>query len=399
MKKFDALSYIIGDAEAADRIVLEGGWPSAPFAEEVIDFLACWSDKIRHVPAEKKDPAAAAFGFWCRRAGTVQMSRDYTDISEGYSGRGICLQFVPNNIPALFAYSLAAGLLSGNSVIMRLPERFECVSPLIETLKAAWEQCPDVGRKIVLIKYPHDQQITDWLSGLCDIRIIWGGNSSIASIQKSKNKEGARDIVFPDRHSAAVISAKAVIEENDLSQMLKGFFNDTYLNDQNACSSPNIIYWLGNESEVALAKTRFWKELSFFLKGKYEVQEETAVKKYEQAMLMAGLDLAEKIDTEERNVVRVSARGASKELWKYAANGGFFIECSGQDLQGLEEMLNENCQTIAVYGGEGDSLLEKAVREAASSHGSFRTVQMGHTLDFSLIWDGQDLIRQMVRKL
>lgn len=401
MKRYETLSYIVGDKETAEQMIFACGCPVSPFAESTMIFLEKWSGLIRSLPRSENDPATAAFGLWCRRAGMIQLKQEYPDLQEGFTGLGVCLQFVPNNIPALFAYSLAAGLLAGNSVIMRLPQTFDESTPLIRTLKEALAACPDMAGKVVLLKYPHDQEITDWLSARCDVRVIWGGNRSIADIQRSPIKGSTAEIVFPDRHSMAVICARNVLEKEDLSELIRGFFNDTYLNDQNACSSPDIIFWLGSRDDVTAAKERFWTELAGFLKGRYSPQTETAIKKIEQAMLMAGLGVTGEIEPKpfmnsyfDTRIVRVTADDISADLWQFAANGGFFIECSGESVQGMEVLLNSSCQTIAYFGENGTA---EDILRTASGHGDFRIVPVGHTLDFSLNWDGQDLVRQMCK--
>ena len=38
-------------------------------------------------------------------------------------GRGVAFHIVPSNIPVLFAFSMAASLLAGDPVVLRLPEK------------------------------------------------------------------------------------------------------------------------------------------------------------------------------------------------------------------------------------------------------------------------------------
>ncbi len=406
MKKYDTLSYIVGERKTVEKMVSHRGAPDMPFSAATMEFLGTWSDMIRELPRENNDPATAAFGLWSRRAGTLQMKQEYPDITDDYAGRGICLQFVPNNIPALFAYSLAAGLLAGNSVIMRLPSGFDVQVPLIDTLKRAIEKCPEYVDRVVLISYPHSAEITDWLSSVCDERIIWGGDAAISEIQKSRIRGNVAETVFPNRHSMAVLSARSVLESADISGLVRGFFNDTYLNDQNACSSPGIIYWLGSRKEADAARDRFWNEMERFLAGRYTLQAETSVKKTEQAMLLAGLGLADSIDTGAGNsVVRVHAGRLTEALWDHLANGGFFIEADGRSLDDIAPLLTSVCQTVACYGDMPDgstvsdvvTQITGRLRSEDTERGSFQVVSVGHTLDFSLIWDGQDLIRNMCR--
>lgn len=76
--------------------------------------------------------------------------------------------------------------------------------------------------------------------------------------------------------------------------------------------------------------------------------------------------------------------------------GGFFFECSGENLDGLYPALTRKCQTLTcVNETECTEVAEKLI--CAGVSGVDRVVQIGHALDFSLIWDGMDLIVQMSR--
>jgi hypothetical protein len=70
------------------------------------------------------------------------------------------------------------------------------------------------------------------------------------------------------------------------------------------------------------------------------------------------------------------------------------------DLQNLEEILpmcTNRCQTIAFLGLEqaeiGDCVLRHAPR------GVDRIVPVGRTMDFSLVWDGHDLVGMLSRAI
>ena len=52
------------------------------------------------------------------------------------------------------------------------------------------------------------------------------------------------------------------LSNEKLFKLCKNFYNDTYLFDQNACTSPQSILWIGNNSLIA--KKNFgnvWREL------------------------------------------------------------------------------------------------------------------------------------------
>ncbi len=218
------------------------------------------------------------------------------------------------------------------------------------------------------------------------MRIIWGRDSTVEEIKNSPLAEGAVDVTFPDRGSAAVFDAEYILKQEDLYSEVIGFYNDTYAYDQNACSSPSVIYWLGSEKVVAQAKKRFWKEVENFLQERYLLPEVLAVKKWENALAMAAVIPEIKIQKQANPIIRIELPQLSEQCWNYRMAGGFFMETSGEDLQGLLPILTDKCQTITVLGCD---------KEMVEPLGTLRVVENGHALDFSLEWEGVDLIKVM----
>jgi len=365
------------------------------FSREACELLSLWASEIRSLPRAELTSALSAFAFWCRPNSLNEMRGQYAN-TEQLTGRGICLQFVPSNIASLFAYSMAAALLAGNSVIIRLSDRLGGeTESFIKTLEKVLEGKPEWKRRISLIRYGHEKAVTDWLSAQCDTRVIWGGDRSVAEIQESPSS--GNDIVFPNRRSMAVISAGAVLEEKDIEDTIRNFYNDTYLTDQNACSSPGIVCWLGNSSTIKQAKGKFWKAMASYLEGRYEIGADMAVLKLEQAMVMSAegyagniLSTSDEMLSPDNRIIRVQTGEALPALWDYTMPCGFFIEVDAEEINEIQPLLVPVCQTISYFG-----IPEEEIRKAAAQCGSFMTAPMGHTLDFSLNWDGHDLIREM----
>ena len=53
--------------------------------------------------------------------------------------------------------------------------------------------------------------------------------------------------------------------------------------DQNACSSPHLIIWLGSRQQNKFAKEKFWKELFKIVKEKYLLEPANIIEKYSSA--------------------------------------------------------------------------------------------------------------------
>ena len=52
------------------------------------------------------------------------------------------------------------------------------------------------------------KDINDYLSSMCDLRVIWGGDETIRNLRMSPLPARATEIVFADRYSLAVIDAR-----------------------------------------------------------------------------------------------------------------------------------------------------------------------------------------------
>ena len=75
-----------------------------------------------------------------------------------------------------------------------------------------------------------------------------------------------------------------------------------------------------------------------------------------------------------------------------------FIESAAADVDALLPLLrHRRCQTIAYFGIPPEKLALLICK--AGTRGGDRIVPIGHTLDFSLTWDGHDVIRALSRKI
>ena len=119
-----------------------------------------------------------------------------------------------------------------------------------------------VKNMITILRYSNNDEITKKFSTLCDARIIWGGNKTINQFKKVKTHERVREVNFPDRYSICLINADYIkkLSEDKYDKLVQNFFNDTYLVDQNACSSPNkslseelvVIFSLFSKSDFSV---------------------------------------------------------------------------------------------------------------------------------------------------
>ena len=94
-------------------------WP--PFDASVLGFLNALSENIRALPRGNVSEEMRSLGFWLRRAHLLGLREAYGRADA--LGLGISFHIAPANVPLLFAWSCAIGLLAGNACRVRVSGR------------------------------------------------------------------------------------------------------------------------------------------------------------------------------------------------------------------------------------------------------------------------------------
>jgi len=378
---------------------IKNSHPDEVFSDEAIAFLNALSAALMHNPEVRRYPDVVTFAFFCRKANILALKKEYTT-NQIRLGRGIVFHVAPSNVPVNFAYSLVTGILSGNINLVRVPSK---EFPQIEIICQGIEQIlssPEYSRfadRIYLFRYARQSEATAVFSSICDVRIIWGGDDTIASIRKSPIPSRAYDVTFADRYSFCIINADVYIAEQHPDKVAMDFYNDTYLFDQNACSSPHLVVWTGQPQNISKAKDVFWDSLQKVLdKKQYFTPDVIAVNKLNALYLQAVGRSVHKEVTADNRLWRVSWDSLPDNMDTYRCAGGYFIEYIARSLDEIEHIVNRKYQTMAYYGFDKTSLAQFI--KTKKLNGIDRVVPIGKTTDFSLTWDGYDLIRSLSRE-
>lgn len=389
------------------------------FDERICEFLHALSQGIMNDVEARGYADMLTFGFFIRRGSVEGLKRGYEE--HNAIGRGLSLHIAPSNVAINFAYSLAVGLLAGNACVVRVSSKpfrqTQILCRLLEGLRSKYE----VARYILIVQYPHNMEITRFLSRGADVRLIWGGDSTIEALRQAPLPPRGVELCFASRYSVCALDSKALLRlgQGELEALAKGFYNDTYLYDQNACSSPRLVYWLGRE-EVSEARERFWRCVWLEARERYALEPIAAVDK-----LIAECSVALNIEGARVENAGVSGRQGDKRqgdkrledkglgnrgdnlvsrifipslevgLERYACACGSFIESSGECIDELLRVASKQYQTLAYFGLDPQMILERV--KSLGIAGIDRIVPLGRTSDFALKWDGYDMIRMMSR--
>ena len=366
-----------------------------PFDGRTIDYLDSVSKRILSDPASRAYPDVVTFAFWIRKASMASYAETYAE-KDGCRtvGRGVVFHVAPSNVAVNFAYSLVSGLISGNVNIVRVPSKpFPQVDMIADAMRSALEEFSDMSGYVCLVRYGHDRDINDRLSALADVRVVWGGDDTISVFRESPLKPRATEILFANRFSLAVIDSDAYMAIPDKKRVAQDFYNDTYLTDQNACSSPKAIVWLGKAKEGA--KKEFWHYVHELVSERYGFQQIQGVEKYLQVCLTATeLKGARREPSEDNLITRVRLESLGKDVIDRFGNSGLFMEYDAADISEIREICDDSrCQTVTYIGDP--SMFEPLL--SSGLKGVDRIVPFGRSMDFELVWDGYDLMSHLTR--
>lgn len=386
------VTYLTGSADIAAQ--LPDVRAKVPFDDSIVEFLNDVSRKLMGNRTAKAYSDVVTFGFWIRK-GSVFKLKDRFEKSEGvHLGKGVAFHIAPSNVPINFAYSLVAGLLCGNANIVRVPSKdFPQVGMIANAFNRALEKHEDMRPYVLCVRYGRDKEINDLFSSIADVRVVWGGDQTIAELRKSPLPPRSGEITFADRYSLAVIDSDSYLNIDNKERVAEDFYNDTFFSDQNACTSPRLVVWTGDRIDEA--KEVFWKYEHNLVEKKYAFQPIQGVNKLTQAYLIAVAEPGAKVEEHTDNlIIRVKIPEITDHLMNYRDNSGYFYEYDCENIMDLTPLCNDKrCQTIG-YIGDNKVLLPMI---QTGIKGIDRIVPIGKTMDFNLIWDGYNLPSLMTR--
>lgn len=369
-----------------------------PFSDSIIDYLNALSVSLLKDPSSRPYPDVVTFAFFCRKANLLKMKETFCDDSFRL-GRGTLFHIAPGNVPVNFGYTLVAGLAAGNNNVVRVSSKdFPQVDIIIRHIRklADNKHLQSVARRIALVKYDRTSNASAFFSSLADVRVIWGGDETIATIRRNALPPRSFDVCFADRYSIAALHPDAVLQasETELAKLAGNFYNDTYLFDQNACSAPHLVFWK-RTSDLSEAKERFWKALHRQVERKYNLQAVLSVDK-----LMAFCRQAVCMDVRsepgpDNYVVRTELHQLPGNIDAFRCAGGYFSEYNVDNLDEISPIVTNKYQTMAYYGFHRDELVDFVRRNRL--RGLDRIVPIGETTAFSLVWDGNNLVEMFSR--
>jgi hypothetical protein len=374
--------------------------PLVPYDELACEFLNSLSSALLSDKGAKLYPDIISFAYWCRKANITRLKQDFAQ-AHIRLGLGMVFHIAPSNVPINFAFSYAFSLLAGNANIVRVPTKdFPQTNVVCRAINQLFanEKYKMIADMTAFVQYPQNDEITSAFSENCNARIIWGGDQAINNIRKLTIPERSIEIAFADRYSFCVIDSNSVLQADKvtLDRLASSFHNDTYLMDQNACSSPHLIVWLGSGDVLTKAKQRFWDRVYEVTASKYELQPVNAVDKY-MLLCQNAIDLNNITSFKKHGnyLYRIELDSLTDNMDTFRGKYGYFYEYNAQDMNSIAHIVNTKYQTLTYFGVNKSELLGFVVKNRLS--GIDRIVPIGSALDIGVIWDGYDIVRSLSR--
>jgi hypothetical protein len=309
----------------------------------------------------------------------------------------------PSNIPLNFAFSLAFGLLSGNCNLVRLPSiEFEQVKLLCNIINKITnkKKFKHLKKKIFLISYNRSEEISKILSINSDARMIWGGDETIKMFKSFETKPRCVDLTFSNRFSVSLINYQVYSRLNSLERKIvtNNFIKDCFTMDQQGCSSPKAVFWVGNN--IKKNKERFWSDVNKNLYKKNDFNlAKTNKKIYEIHKNILSSPNNFKVNNSNFQTIRLNLLKNKKDIniEGFQSGYGTFVEIDIKNIKDLKKYISEKCQTITQFGFDSDAIKQIIIKE--KFRGVDRIVKMGMAFEMSNIWDGYDIINSLSRKI
>lgn len=407
MRRREGAVIPIPDNIAAKMTVLVGSvdalthYPVEVFSENRIDFLARMSRRLLSDPRSKAFPDVVTFAYWCRRANLLRLRENYIRTGCLRMGLGLTFHICPANVPVNFAFSMAFGLLSGNACVLRLPSKASAAADfLVSAIQAELEAMEQsaLNDALMLLRFERDDEINRFWMSVADGRIVWGGDDTVAHMRTFVCKPRAREVAFSDRYSICVLEPHSITQMDDraMEAFCRDMYNDIYLMDQAACSSPQLIVWLGDSTEVVLAQQRLWPALAQLAQEKYPMQAVQAVDKFVDACcLVLDNPQVQRVERHDNALYRVALGCVEQHQNECRGYHGTLHEVVLSSLDELTPLVTERYQTMTVQGI--DRALVRAWIVRHGLRGIDRVVPVGRALDMDAVWDGHDIIASMSR--
>jgi hypothetical protein len=398
----------IEDLFSKDLFVLKTpAYTLMAFDDRTINFLNTISKSILSNSQINRMPEIVALGFWLRKSNLEKLKSENEHLIQNkkflVSPIGKVLHICPANVDTMFFYSLTVSILMGNKNILRISNRMEATQvfvlfDIINTILLE-QEFAEFKNYINIISYPHNDDISNYLSSNVNARVIWGGDQTINIFKSFTTSPRTKDIVFADRVSMMFIDCDAFnqLQSNEVVDFMHKFYNDAYTFDQMGCSSPQTIYFIGDPLSFQSCTERFISYAEEYLKNYYntDISSIASLKMNRIVDDVLSSTITKQIGNNLIKFLFLSENVNESQL--HGCGGGYFYIMNIADIKIIETLHNAKVQTLTYWGLNANQFAE--LKSLSIGEGIDRIVPLGEALNFNYIWDGYNLFDELSRKV
>lgn len=389
---------VLADAHEAQKMPLAIG------AAETVQFCDAVSHKLLQDPRTISFPEFTALGFWLRKSSIQNLLKTHLHAHTQTKNvpAGLAFLLPPGNVTTLFFYNVALSLLCGNVTLVRLSDKdLPAQNLLIDIVGTCLAEAPEaLRRRLMIVRYGHDDAITSALSMGCDLRLIWGGDATVTHMRSLPLPPLANEIAFGDRFSSSALKASAYRHANDKArdELVHQFYNDMYWFDQLACASPRLLVWVGDEKTTSEASDDFNSRLASYAEKKRYVPPSGASTAKLSMSYLALHDLpAQTYQVHNPELTTIALSDLSSLSAFKSVNYGFGLLLTSRldKLNDLAAYADRRDQTLTVWGFSTEE--RETFTTTCDGRGFDRIVSVGQALAFEPVWDGHNLFAALTR--
>ncbi len=375
----------------------------------ILDIFEQWAAALQGRGLDET-PGVPFLRLWLRR-GTLEpilkreLGVDWPNgsrMAEGHSRfmvfpLGLVGHWPAGNIEIQPVLSMSCALLGGNACLVRVPSGLAAATrPLLEKLEAA-DPAGLLAKRVAWVAFDHAREdLHQAMAQTVDGAMIWGGAEAVSHVRALPFPHWARLVVFGPRLSVAAMDADVWKGGPDRSSWCRRLARDVWQFEQQACSSPQVLFLerapAGDALEfVAELRRAFEQENRAHPRRDLHPGMTSAICLARASWLLGDITHAASFPaTPDWTILLGSGTGIPKP-----AQGRTLNILLVDDLLDAISKFDGNVQTLGL--AISDSGKEEALAKAAGRRGVDRIVKLGRMHVFGSPWDGVDLIRPMVR--
>lgn len=371
--------------------------PLAPFNASSVNFIKQLSSLLLNVnntevASERVASDLVALGFWLRPANINNMRQNFA--IEYAKPLGVVSHFTPANVDTMFVYSWICSLLMGNNNVVRVATKNTPAADLLMTLinqLLCMPEHEEIANRNQFVTYDRSSRYSQDISTVSDARVIWGGDDSVMSIRSLTTKPRCRDISFADRYSAALIDVSGGFNDAEVTAVAKALWKDTQPFGQQACSSPRVIFWIGDDALLH----QLLVEINNL--ARQTASEITRTNNHLVNQQLVKTTNPDNSVLFSDNITALAVENLSEQILQWHTGEGIFYVLKIDTENDIATHADAKLQTLSYWGVDKAALLKLSANPSIS--GIDRIVPIGRALDFSPVWDGFDLFSQLTRKI